>query len=276
MNQWDVVIDVRLARTRIQLEQAILPARSCSADLSHAFLRGEVASRAVVFLVGLEGERGLGVGSTLRRVREALPHAAVFVVSEQPHRHAGDLRTIALSGADDVFFLHQTGELAVLSDTIRRRLAVPPPERVLRMVSQAVDPPVRALAMWILANAYRRPSIEKAASVFRVSRKTIFRMLRDSHLPKYGELRMLGQALHALELNERHGLSARQAARRMRLADGSTMSRFQRRMAELAHTAPTYAWCAELLQQYQRAPFFGKHALEDRVCPAEPTHATDS
>lgn len=121
-----------------------------------------------------------------------------------------------------------------MADAIRRRIGLPPPERALRTVKHRLDPAIAPLALWTLTNAYRRPSIEKAASVFRVSRKTVSRALRRFGFPKYAELRTLGQVLHVLEARARYGLSARQAARRLGLSDGSTISRYQERVTRFS------------------------------------------
>jgi hypothetical protein len=114
----------------------------------------------------------------------------------------------------------------------------------------SLAPAVSPLVLWVLRNAYRRPSIEHVAAVFQVTAKTITRTLARHDVPRFGALRELGMLLYAREMVTCHGLTRREAGQLLGWADGSQLSRLTGRWQRTSHGDTALAQWRDLLSLY--------------------------
>lgn len=208
-------------------------------------------SSTAVVLAGVRHQVGYGPGDVIRRARHALPCTALFVVAQCPRLSPGERRQLAIAGVDEIVRLDHASGRQRLAGLVRRRTRVHAPERALYQVAaMSLAPAVGVLVRWVLRNAYCRPSIEHAATVFQVTAKTITRTHARHGAPRFGVLKELGILLYAREMEIRYGLTRSEAARRLGWADGSQLSRLSTRWECTSREDAARDWWSELLALY--------------------------
>jgi AraC-like DNA-binding protein len=173
-------------------------------------------ARAHLVVLGARVGDRTPVEATASRLRKAHAHVGIFVVAAQDECAPARLARLA-RGVDELYLADAPGECERFADHVIRRLGVPAPEAPLRAVANAGTAQHRAgrVAMWLLRNAYRNPSVDEAAEHFGLHRTSLWRLLRGAGLPDPGVILRCGRVLHAVHLLKQEALDHQAVADRL-------------------------------------------------------------
>lgn len=210
-----LLVDERAGLSRFGVERDLQEFQPTYTDIGALLIsdEGGVLAGTQLVVLGQELMDGTPVVTAARRLVAAHPNMGIFVVATDSECPRTLFLLLSNSGVDDVFLTDRIGERERLLDHVRRRLDAPLPAEALRLIgrSRAGTDPV---AMWLLRNAYRNPSIDEAGAHFARHRSSVWRHLRGVGLPEPGTLLRCGRVLHALHLLGEMALTHSEVAER--------------------------------------------------------------
>lgn len=85
MGHTNVLMDVSLEGIRPRMESIVRPIPIVEMDFANKERFVSIGGDSFIFLVAVAGRKGIGADVAVHQMREAFPHAGIYVVADRPH-----------------------------------------------------------------------------------------------------------------------------------------------------------------------------------------------
>ena len=208
MSASDVLLDTACSlRVRAAVQAAFPGVRLRVHDLrTISQIDPAVVNQTCAVVLGMRNSQGALSIDLIEQVRAIAPHIGVFVIEEYSEAVDPWLPRLAMSGADDAFALDRSGDEKVLRLVLQNRVAVPPPEIVLRKLQSHWSVcPVKVEAMYCVRNGYRPRHRFEPHVWLRTTGRSLRTKFSRAGIPTPLFLTAFGRDLHWRESMARYG-----------------------------------------------------------------------